>query len=75
MKELILEKFNDFVNFKKLIINWSTNWDGKIGVREGLGCLLLLVAGTKLYISNLYKILFKIEERCSIWYPLYIEFA
>ena len=58
MKELILEKFNDFVSYKKLIINWSTNWDGKIGVREGLGCLLLLVAGTKLYISNLYKTLF-----------------
>ena len=57
MKELILEKFNVFVSFKKVIINWSTNWDGKIGVR-GLGCLLLLVAGTKLYISNLYKTLF-----------------
>ena len=49
MNELILEKFNDFVNFNKLI----TNWNGKIGVREGLGCLLLLVAGTKLYISNI----------------------
>ena len=58
MNESILEKFNDFVSLKKLIINWSNNWDGEIGVREGLGCLLLLVAGTKLYMSNLYKILF-----------------
>ena len=53
MSEFIIEKFNDFIRFNKII----TNLDGKIGVREGLGCLLMLVAGTKLYMSNIAYIL------------------
>jgi len=33
------------------------NWNDKLGVREGLGCLLVLAAGAKLYISMIFIIL------------------
>ena len=42
MKELIPDQINKYFT-----------WKGEIGIQEGLGCLLIFVAGTRLYISTL----------------------
>ena len=41
------------------------NWNDKLGIREGLGCLLVFAAGAKLYIS---MILYDTKKYCQSAY-------